>query len=381
VPNADPKPTLAARVEAKTPVPIPVPKADSKPTLAARVEAKTPVPIPVPKVELKPTPVPIPVPKIEIKPAAEVDAAVSMTREAIEEPAISLTQGAAAVSMSHAAVETPAAAKPAAIRPEGPEPGEAIMAPRPAPDTLDEPKKRPVWLMAVGLVLLVGLPAAWLATRDDPTTTAAAEGKPKGLEQPEVTPTPPKPEPVQPEPVDDGGVVSGGTPVPDPVADPDGGTPAADGGGTLVPPDPQPKAVADPEPDAPSGDGGSRPSTPTPQEKARELIRAGDKAYAAGQLPKAESKYKAALVENPRAHAAAAGLGRIAFNKAAYAEAANHYGRAVKAAGSNSGYRILYGDALFKLGKYADAKVQYSKAKSLGNAQADGRLKKVESKL
>ena len=42
-------------------------------------------------------------------------------------------------------------------------------------------------------------------------------------------------------------------------------------------------------------------------EKARELVRAGDKAYAAGQLGKAEAKYKAALAENPRSHAAAAG--------------------------------------------------------------------------
>ena len=76
---------------------------------------------------------------------------------------------------------------------------------------------------------------------------------------------------------------------------------------------------------------------------------------AAGQLAKAEGKYKAALAENPRSHAAAAGLGRIAFNKAAYSDAASYYGRAVKASGSNGEYRIHYGDALFKLGKYADA--------------------------
>ena len=48
---------------------------------------------------------------------------------------------------------------------------------------------------------------------------------------------------------------------------------------------------------------------------------------------------------------------------------------------SNGEYRIHYGDALFKLGKYADAKVQYTKAKSLRNGQADGRLKKVQAKL
>lgn len=148
-------------------------------------------------------------------------------------------------------------------------------------------------------------------------------------------------------------------------------------------PPPEPEPVADPEPDTPaSDDGGATPAAaPSPQEKARELVRAGDKAYDAGQLGKAESKYKAALAESPRSHAAAAGLGRIAFNKASYADAAAYYGRAVKASGSNGAYRILYGDALFKLGKFADAKVQYTKAKSLGNGQADGRLKKVQAKL
>jgi hypothetical protein len=287
--------------------------------------------------------------------------------------------------MTHEVVEEPVVAKPAPGRIGEPQSAAAIVTPWTPSEERESRKKRPLMLLVAGLALLVGVPVAWLAMRDDPaTTTAAAEGKPKASpEQPEAPPkgpepaskrpeaTPP-PEPV-PAPAD-----GGADPQPEPVADPDGGQPVADGGAEPQPPEPEP--VADPKPDAPKATGGTA-AAPSPQEKARELIRAGDKAYAAGQLGKAECKYKAALSENPRAHAAAAGLGRIAFNKAAYADAATQYGRAVKSAGSNSGYRILYGDALFKLGKYADAKVQYTKAKSLGNGQADGRLKKVQSKL
>lgn len=149
--------------------------------------------------------------------------------------------------------------------------------------------------------------------------------------------------------------------------------------------DPKPEITTKPKVDAQSdkrrsGDGASK-LDPTAAERARELVRAGDKLYAAGQIDAAARQYKDALTVQPSSHQAASGLGRIAFNQAAYAEAAGYFRRAVKASPSNGDYRIRYGDALFKLDQFADAKAQYAKAQSLGSAQAEGRLKKVEAKL
>lgn len=149
--------------------------------------------------------------------------------------------------------------------------------------------------------------------------------------------------------------------------------------------DPEPESTTKPEVDGQSdkrrGVDGASKLGPAAVERARELVRTGDKLYAAGQIDAARRQYKDALTVHPSSHEAASGLGRIEFNHAAYAEAARYFRRAVKAAPSNGDYRIHYGDALFKLDQFAEAKAQYTKAKSLGSSQAEGRLKKVEAKL
>lgn len=202
---------------------------------------------------------------------------------------------------------------------------------------------------------------------------------PRGTAERETLPPPTSTPPMSPE---------GSSLVPDPRTDIPSATSGEESTEEEDPTDTGPATDGDAQDGSEAGNESAapptwRPPSPdvSPRDRARELVQAGDRAYASGQVTKAESSYEAALETYPRAHAAAAGLGKISFNKANYPAAARRLAQAVSISGRNSKYRIQYGDALYKLGKYAEAKKQYEKAQSLGNSMAAGRLKKTNEKL
>lgn len=115
-------------------------------------------------------------------------------------------------------------------------------------------------------------------------------------------------------------------------------------------------------------------------ELARARTKAGDAAHRRGDSARAERLYSDALAADRKHAAAHRGLGKVAFDRGAYALAARRLKKAVRLAPRSASYRIELGDALYKSFDYAGAKAQYLRAKELGSSLAAGRLKKVEDK-
>jgi serine/threonine protein kinase len=127
-----------------------------------------------------------------------------------------------------------------------------------------------------------------------------------------------------------------------------------------------------------------RPSSNTPSvptQSASELAAAGKRARAAGNTTEAISLFRRALAKDSRNLTSLEGLALIYFNKGDYKKVVQYGKRAVALSPNNVEYRTLLGDAYFKLGRYADARVHYEKAAARGHAPAKTRLDKVEKKL
>ncbi len=114
---------------------------------------------------------------------------------------------------------------------------------------------------------------------------------------------------------------------------------------------------------------------------ARRLAKKGTAAMKAGRTGEAETSFHQALGLDNRNAEALGGLSRVHFNRGAYQRASSFGRRAVRAAPRSAVYRVLLGDALFKLFRYPEAREQYRKAKSLGHGQAMDRLAKVEARI
>jgi hypothetical protein len=147
-----------------------------------------------------------------------------------------------------------------------------------------------------------------------------------------------------------------------------------------VEPEPAPDPIAEetaiePEPG---------PSADAPKEDAAgaaQLVKEARAAARAGHKAKAESLFHQALAKNGRSSEALIGLSNLSFEQANYYRAMGYAAKAVKRSPKTASYRILLGDAYFKLLRYGDARQQYDWAKRLGHPAAARRLEKVDKKL
>jgi tetratricopeptide (TPR) repeat protein len=117
------------------------------------------------------------------------------------------------------------------------------------------------------------------------------------------------------------------------------------------------------------------------RDRAMELALSGHALLQRGKRAPAEQKFNQALALNHRNHVALAGLAHIHYDRADYGRSVRYASRAVALAPSKSSYRIVRGDAYFKVYRYKEAEREYAKAKSLGHPDAGTRLAKVEAKL
>jgi tetratricopeptide (TPR) repeat protein len=116
-------------------------------------------------------------------------------------------------------------------------------------------------------------------------------------------------------------------------------------------------------------------------EGAAQLVKEARAAARAGNKTRAESLFHQALGKNGRSSEALIGLSNLYFEQANYYRAMGYATKAVKRSPKTASYRILLGDAYFKLLRYADARQQYEWAKRLGHPGAARRLEKVDKKL
>ena len=116
------------------------------------------------------------------------------------------------------------------------------------------------------------------------------------------------------------------------------------------------------------------------KEDARALTKRGEAALASADRSTAERLFHQALSRDSHHPGALSGLSAIHYDQGAYGKAVAYAQKAVAAAPTSAKYRLQLGDAYFKSFKYAEARAQYEKAKSLGNKAAVARLAKVAEK-
>ncbi len=136
--------------------------------------------------------------------------------------------------------------------------------------------------------------------------------------------------------------------------------------------------------------GSSSDAEPTPEPKrggkrnpqaAANHVAAGRKKLKRGDYGGAEQAFHHALEADYKSAAAMAGLGSVYFERGMYQKAVSYNRKAVNTAPRKSAYRMRLGDSYFKVLRYADAKKQYKKAKSLGHRDASAALAKVAKRL
>jgi tetratricopeptide (TPR) repeat protein len=155
-------------------------------------------------------------------------------------------------------------------------------------------------------------------------------------------------------------------------------------GGAAAEREPAPKKAdpkAAPTPAAAPGDDGDAGRGGPGKNDARALARRGEEALASADRTAAERLFHQALSRDSRNAAALSGLSSIHYDRGAYGKAVSYAQKAVGAAPSSAKYRLQLGDAYFKSFKYAQARAQYEKARSLGNPAAAARLAKVAEKM
>jgi tetratricopeptide (TPR) repeat protein len=145
-------------------------------------------------------------------------------------------------------------------------------------------------------------------------------------------------------------------------------------------PEPEPEPIDD-APEADPARSETNDASKDDPEAAAQLVKDARAAARGGNKSKAESLYHQALAKNGRSSEALIGLSNLYFEQANYYRAMGYATKAVKRSPKTASYRILLGDAYFKLLRYADARQQYEWAKRLGHPEAARRLEKVDNKL
>jgi tRNA A-37 threonylcarbamoyl transferase component Bud32/tetratricopeptide (TPR) repeat protein len=147
-------------------------------------------------------------------------------------------------------------------------------------------------------------------------------------------------------------------------------------------PESEPEVPPEPEPEAASGGqkSGSPGSSAPPRDpkRAKKLAAQAQSAFKAGNLSAAEKLFHQALERDRNSRAAVAGLAELNFERGRYRDAVRFGKRAVELAPKKAQYRILLGDAHFKVLDYASARRHYEKAKKLGHSGAAKRLQRLE---
>lgn len=115
--------------------------------------------------------------------------------------------------------------------------------------------------------------------------------------------------------------------------------------------------------------------------EAARLVAEARRAMAKGKRAEATALFHQALSHRSKHPGALIGLSDIYFDRGAYAKAVQFAKAAVGAAPRNASYRIRLGDAYQKILEYDDARAQYDKAASLGDARGKRRLQKLDAKL
>ena len=143
---------------------------------------------------------------------------------------------------------------------------------------------------------------------------------------------------------------------------------------TLLPPAPEPPAFvgpplppeAEPPAEAPRPGPGPRVRSGLAPSQGRELLKSAQTLLKAQRYEEAGEAFKRLLNGRRERGTALVGLGNIAFQKQNYAEAVTR-AREARASGGGIEAALLLGDAYFKLGKFADAKVAYDDALRVGS--------------
>ncbi len=401
--------TPAPPKPATTPAPPKLATTPAPPKLATTPAPPKPATTPAPP-KLATTPAP---PKLATTPAPPKPAIAppeAATASAPPEPAIAIAPSEPATAPSEPAIAPPQPAPPepatlpvatVAPRERGdevlgapPDPGLAAAPTRAAPATdrvIAAPPgalapRSPWWqrtdvrIGAAALLLLGVVATSWSVARtpDDAThgessalaavsdaRTATAGGTAS------ISPTARTQPPVAAAPRDDAEVRASPVAARESSTIDDGDRAAIDGAAPIVPIDDaldDADALADA--DAPVA-AAIEPGTPT---RVAELLAGAREARRAGRRAEAAHAFKEVAELDPDNLQALEALTRLAFDRADFTQAVRWGKRAVAAAPGSGRNRIALGDAYFKLGRRADAKVQYEKAERLGHALAKRRL-------
>lgn len=120
---------------------------------------------------------------------------------------------------------------------------------------------------------------------------------------------------------------------------------------------------------------------PPMPEESRRLTQQAARHAERGRRSQAEALYHQALAMDRNNSEAMIGLSNLYFERAEYYKAMDFAARGVRLRPRDAKYRIILGDAYFRLLRYNDAKQQYQWGQRLGHPQAKGRLNKVARKL
>ncbi len=123
-----------------------------------------------------------------------------------------------------------------------------------------------------------------------------------------------------------------------------------------------------------------RGTTPD-RRSATALAKEGLQALRAHELKRAELLLNRAIAADRKNAAALAGLARFHFELGRYANAVSYAQKAVAAAPKRGRYRMLLGDAYFKVLRFEDARSAYAQARRLGASEAQRALDRVDAKL
>jgi len=264
-----------------------------------------------------------------------------------------------------------------------PEPFEAFGAhePDPAEDEEFAEVSRPRWHVPalVGAIAAVAVIAFVATTRgtdrgdvQDVASSHVAEPPAPAPREPPASPEAPAPAPVptEPAPTEPAPVPAEPAPVPEAAA--------------VKPPQPS----REPSPARAESPTSSKPATrdrqpprpapePTEEEEVEDEVVEDEEVEPAPRA-KPEPRTPAPVTSGKTATELAA-EGNALFNRGAYREASQVLEAAVKADRDNGQYRILLGDAYYKLGNTASARKHYEKAQALGNGAAERRLAKLDA--
>lgn len=100
-----------------------------------------------------------------------------------------------------------------------------------------------------------------------------------------------------------------------------------------------------------------------------------------GRRSSAERLYNLSLAHNSRNHRALHGLSELYFELGNYEKSVKHAQSAVRYAPNNRWYQLQYGDALFKVHRYLEARKAYERASKLGARGVAKRLRKIAAKI